>query len=106
MAFLHKHCVSFRHTLHCYALALSLFTNDIRNVQEYLHSREDRSVFVPAQQRILAAARLRMLDVRPALEEILVRRDACELACHGAVDVFHNGEVGGEEDVEIALVDL
>jgi len=31
---------------------------------------------------------------------------ACQLACDGAVDVFDDAEIGREEDVEVALLDL
>ena len=68
-----------------------------------LHSRNDTRILIPAEQGILAAVRLRVLNVGPALHEVLVRQDARQLARHGAVHVFHDGEVSREEDVEVAL---
>lgn len=46
------------------------------------------------------------MEVGPAFEEGFLRGDARELAGDGAIDVRHHPEVGGEEDVEIALLYL
>lgn len=70
------------------------------------HSRKYTSILIPAQQRVLPVLRLRLLNIRPSPQEVLMRHDARELACYRAVDLLHHREVGGEEDVEIALVDL
>lgn len=63
-------------------------------------------VLIPPEHRILSIARLRILDIGPAPQEILMAHHACQLACDGAVDVFDDAEIGWEEDVEVALLDL
>lgn len=89
----------------CLILALYTFLCPI-----YPDAKLDRShdacVLVPAQHRVLAASRPRVLDVGPAPEEILLGEHPGRSARHRMVDVLHQGEVGGEEDVEIALQDL
>lgn len=72
----------------------------------YSYSHEDAGVAVVRQQGVLAAARLRVLDVGPAAHEVAVGHDARELARDGAVDGLCDAEVGGEEDVKVPLVDL
>lgn len=71
-----------------------------------LHRDHKTSILIPVQQRILPAPRRRVLDVRPAIHEGLVVEHAGELARDGAVHVLHDLEVCGEEDVEVALLDL
>lgn len=71
-----------------------------------LHSDHKAGIFIPVQQRALSRFGLRILDIRPAIHEPLMRHDLCELAGDGAVHVFHDLEVGWEEDVEVALLDL
>lgn len=71
-----------------------------------LYSDHHAGVLVPAQKGVLAAPRLGVGDVGPGAHEVLVRRDAGEAAGDGAVHGLHDAEVGGEEDVEVALVDL
>lgn len=39
-------------------------------------------------------------------KEFFVGEDLGEFAGEGVVDFLHKGEVGGEEDVEVALLDL
>ena len=49
---------------------------------------------------------LRILNISPAIHEPLMGKDAGEFAGDGTVHVFHNLEVGGKQDVEVALLDL
>ena len=62
----------------------------------FLHSRHNARIAIPAQQRVLAAPRARLIDKSPALQKVLLAHDAGELAGQHAVHVFHDGEVGGE----------
>jgi hypothetical protein len=71
-----------------------------------LYSSKNLCILVPGQQRILAAPRLRIAYIRPSLHEFLVAADERQFARDGAVEVFDDIEVGREEDVEVALVDL
>lgn len=71
-----------------------------------LHRAQYARVLVPRQQRVLAAPRLRVLNVRPALHKVLMAHHRRQLARDGAVNVLDDIEVRGEEDVEVALVDL
>ena len=71
-----------------------------------LHRHHHARVGVPGQQRIFAAAGLRVLDAGPARDEITVAEHARQIARDGAVDVLHDGEIGGEEDIKVALHDL
>ena len=71
-----------------------------------LHSNHDTRILVPSHQRIIAVPRARLCDVRPACHEVLVCVCAREFARDGCVHGLHDLEVGGEEDVEVALVDL
>jgi hypothetical protein len=73
---------------------------------DFSHGTENTGVLIPRQQRILAVPCLRILDVRPTLHEILVAGDGRQFARDGPVYVLDDVEVGGEEDVEVALVDL
>lgn len=63
-------------------------------------------IFVPAQHRVLPVPRLRVLQDRTHFQKLLLRHDPRLLARDGAVDVLHDLEVGGEQDIEVALVDL
>jgi hypothetical protein len=75
-------------------------------VPPYLHRDHDAGVLVPAQQRVLSIPRLRLLDVRAPGHENFVRVGACETSGYGSIHGLDDFEVGGEEDVEVALVDL
>lgn len=71
-----------------------------------LRSHHDARILVVGQQRVLAAPRLRVLDVGPAAQKIAVGHDARELAGDGAVHGLCDGKVCGEENVKVALVNL
>ena len=71
-----------------------------------LHSDHDTRIFIPAHQRVVTVLGARLCDIRPACHEILMRVCARKFACDGGVHGLHDLEVGGEEDVEVALVDL
>lgn len=71
-----------------------------------LYSDHDRSVLVPAQERVLSVPRLCVFNISPSLEEVLVLHDASELSSDGAVDCFVHGKVCREENVEETLMDL
>jgi len=70
------------------------------------NTHHNARVLIPPEHRILSAARLRIPDIGPAPQEFLMAHHACQLACDGAVDVFDDAEIGREEDVEVALLDL
>lgn len=71
-----------------------------------LHRHHDTSVLVPGQERVLAVPRLRVFDVRPATHEVFVAHDLGQFASDGAVEVLDDVEIRGEEDIEVALLDL
>ena len=71
-----------------------------------LNGRHDMGIRIPAQHGIFAISGLSVFDIGPALEKVSMAEDAGQLASDGAVDVFHDVEVGGEEDVEVALMDI
>lgn len=71
-----------------------------------LHRDHHTCILVPAQQRIVPVLRARFRNVRPACHKVLVQICSCEAAGDGSIHRFHDFEVGGEEDVEIALVNL
>lgn len=71
-----------------------------------LYRDHDAGVHVPREQGVLAAAGAGVVEVGPRAHEVLVRHDAGQAAGDGAVDGLHDAEVGGEEDVEVALVNL
>lgn len=58
------------------------------------------------QQRILTARGRRVFNICPALHKVPVRHDPGQLAGDGAVHGLGHGEVRGEEDIKIALMDL
>ena len=66
----------------------------------------DTRILIPAQQWVVSVLGLRLLDVGSAVHEVFVRVRACELSCNACVHFFYDIEVGWEEDVEVALVDL
>lgn len=72
------------------------------------HSRRyhNRRILIPAQHRILPTLRRAILHIRPPLQKLLVQHHPRQFAGDGAVDVFDDREIGGEEDVEVALLDL
>lgn len=70
------------------------------------YSNQNACVLVMGKQRVFTAARLSILDVRPAPHEVAMGHDPRELAGDGAVDGLCDAEVGGEEYVKIALVNL
>lgn len=70
------------------------------------NSRHNAGIRIPGQERVLAVLGLGVFDVGPSAEEILVAEHLGQFARDGAVDVFHDGEIGREEDVEVALLDL
>lgn len=71
-----------------------------------LHSDHDAGVLVPTYQRVVAVLRARLRDVGPARHEVLVGIRARKLARDGCIHGLHNLKVGGEQNVEVALVDL
>ena len=71
-----------------------------------LHGDHDTGVLVPAHQRVVPVLCACLSDVRPASHEVLVGIRARELARDGRVHRLHDPEVSGEEDIEVALVDL
>lgn len=71
-----------------------------------LYRSHDARVGIPAQQGVLTIAGLGVVDVGPVAEKIFLAENARQVARQGTVDVFHEGEVGGEEDVEVALLNL
>lgn len=71
-----------------------------------LDGSHDRRIFIPRQQWILAILTLRLFNIRPAHQELLVSQDLCQLPCDSLVDLLHDLEVGWEENIEVALMDL
>ena len=80
--------------------------HEIRGLLRSLYSNHDRSVLIPAQERVLSVPRLCVFNISPSLEEVLVLHDASELSSDGAVDCFVDRKVCGEENVEETLMDL
>lgn len=72
----------------------------------FLHSHKNAGIAVMRQQGVLPASSLGVLDVRPLAQKVAVGHDASELPRDGSVDGLCDPEVGGEEDVKVALVDL
>lgn len=70
------------------------------------HSDHHTCVLVPAQQRVVSVFRARLRNVCPASHEVLVQIRTCEATGDCGIHRFHDLEVGGKEDVEVALVDL
>ena len=71
-----------------------------------LHRGKNASILIPTQQRILPILRLRLFHIRPSPQELLVRQDTREFAGDGSIHHFHNVEISGEEDIEVALMYL
>lgn len=71
-----------------------------------LHCHQHTGILVPGQQRILPAPCLGIFDVCPPTNKVLVAHDLGQLSGDGTVDVLDDVEVGGEEDIKVALVDL
>ena len=76
------------------------------NVHMPSHGYKDTGILVVCQQGILAAAGFRVLDVRPPPHKVAVGHDARQFARDGAVHGLCDAEVGGKQDVKVALVDL
>lgn len=72
----------------------------------YLHRHQHAGILIPGQQRILPIPRLSILDIRPAVHKVLMAHDLCQLPRHGTIDVLNDVEVGWEEDIEVALLNL
>jgi hypothetical protein len=71
-----------------------------------LQRSKNTSILIPPQERILPILCLRLFHIRPPPQELLMREDTREFAGNSSVHHFHNVEVGGEEDVEVALMYL
>lgn len=71
-----------------------------------LHCHQHTGIFIPGQQRILPTPRLSVLDVRPSMNKVFMTHDLCQLPGNGTVDIFNNIEIGREEDIKVALMDL
>lgn len=76
------------------------------NAADRLYSSQNFGILIPRQQRILSTPRLRISNISPTLHEFLVAADECQFARNGAVQVLNHVEVGREEDVKVALVNL
>lgn len=72
----------------------------------YLHSHQHASILIPAQQRILPIPRLRVLNISPAVHELLMARNLRQLPGNSTIHILDNIEVCREENIEVALVDL
>jgi hypothetical protein len=71
-----------------------------------LQRSKNTSILIPPQERILPILRLRLLHIRPPPQKLLMGENTREFAGDGSVHHFHDMEVGGEEDVEVALMYL
>lgn len=40
------------------------------------------------------------------MNKVFMAHDLCQLPSNGTVDIFNDVEIGGKEDVKVALVDL
>lgn len=90
-------------------LQVDIITEEFLYLQQNQHrsstQRADKEGS-PAQHRVFSILRRTILYVGPALQEFLVQHHSCQFAGYGAVYVLDDGEVCGEEDVEVALLDL
>jgi len=75
-------------------------------MQIRLYGDHDTGILVPSQQRVFAVPCLGVFDESPSPEKVLVSHDASQLARDCAIDVFHDGKVGGKENIKETLVDL
>lgn len=73
---------------------------------QYLHCHAHAGIFVPEQQRVLPIPHLRIFNIRPAIHEIFMSCDLRQLARYGTIDIFEHIEIGREEYIEVALVNL
>ena len=80
--------------------------HEIRGLLRSLYSNHDRSVLIPAQERVLSVPRLCVLNIGPSFEKVLVLHDASKLSSNGAVDCFVYRKICRKEDIEETLVDL
>ena len=71
-----------------------------------LRGYHDRRILIPAKHGILPTFRHTILHVRPSLQELLMQHHSSELTGDSAVDVFDDMKIRGEEDVEVALLNL
>jgi hypothetical protein len=70
------------------------------------YSSKNTSVLIPVQQRVLPILRFRLFDISPPPQELLMRQDSGELAGDSSIHQLHDVEVGGKQNVEIALMYL
>jgi hypothetical protein len=90
-------------------MLIILFIQVVKRAAEmsiYLYSNHYTGISIVRQEWILSAPRFRILDVSPSAHEIPVGHDAGEFPGDGAVNGFSDVEVCGEEDVEVALMNL
>lgn len=74
--------------------------------QPHLHRNQNRRIPIPPNKRILPTHTPRILQISPFAQEILMCQNFGKFARDSAVHVFHDAEIGREEDVEVALLDL
>lgn len=82
------------------------FTCDFGGLLPHLYSDHDTSIAIMRKQGILSAASLRIFDVRPLPHKVAMRCHSCEFSSDGTIDGFCDSEISGEEDIEVALVNL
>lgn len=70
------------------------------------NSDHDTGVLVPAQQRVVPILRTCFRKVCTAVHELLMQICSCKAPSYSHVHFLHDFEVGGEEDIKVALVDL
>lgn len=93
--------------IYCHALWLEPWPS-FRRVSRYvsLYSSHYTSILIPGQQGIFPVFSLCLLYESPSPQEIFVQHDTRKFSRNGSVHVLHDGEVGGEEDIKVALMYL
>lgn len=71
-----------------------------------LHSHKNTGVAIVGYQGVLAASSLGVFNIRPLAHEITMRHDTGQLACDGTVNSFCDLKICGEQNIEVALVNL
>lgn len=71
-----------------------------------VESGHDTCVCVPAQQWILAAARLGLLNFSPIAKKIFLRMYTRRISSNVAVNISHDRKFGRKENVKVTLLNL
>lgn len=72
----------------------------------FLNCVHDTGILIEAQHRIFSAHRLRLGDISPASQKLAMSGNHAQLSGNCLVNIVHDLEIRGKEDIKVALLNL